>query len=50
MSNTFGADILIQAEDPMTAASFCLNELCFEIMDNTPNLVSPPWKEHQFAY
>jgi hypothetical protein len=40
MSNTFGADILIQAEDPMTAASFYVNELCFEITDNTPNLVS----------
>ena len=40
MSNTFGADILIQAEDPMTAARFYVNELCFEITDNTPNLVS----------
>jgi hypothetical protein len=30
MSNTFGRDILIQAEDPMEAASFYVKELGFE--------------------
>jgi hypothetical protein len=40
MSNTFGTDILIQAEDPMNAASFYVNELGFEITDTTSNLVS----------
>jgi hypothetical protein len=40
MSNTFGTDILIQAEDPTKAASFYVNELGFEITDQTPNLVS----------
>jgi hypothetical protein len=40
MSNTFGTDILIQAEDPMMAVRFYVNELCFEITDRTLNLVS----------
>jgi predicted enzyme related to lactoylglutathione lyase len=40
MSNTFGTDILIQAEDPMKAASFYVTELGFEITDKTSNLVS----------
>jgi len=40
MSNTFGTDILIQAEDPMKAASFYVKELGFEITDKTPNLIS----------
>jgi catechol 2,3-dioxygenase-like lactoylglutathione lyase family enzyme len=40
MANTFGTDILIQAEDPMKAASFYVNELGFEITDKKPNLVS----------
>src|SRR6266849_1102472 len=40
MSNTFGTDILIQAEDPMKAASFYVEELGFEITDKTSNLVS----------
>jgi beta-lactam-binding protein with PASTA domain len=40
MSNTFGTDILIQAEDPMNAASFYVNELGFEITEQTPTQVS----------
>jgi catechol 2,3-dioxygenase-like lactoylglutathione lyase family enzyme len=40
MSNTFGTDILIQAKDPMKAASFYVKELGFEITDKTPNMVS----------
>jgi hypothetical protein len=39
MSNTFGTDILIQAEDPMKAASFYVKELGFEITDKNPNMV-----------
>jgi beta-lactam-binding protein with PASTA domain len=40
MANTFGRDILIQAEDPMKAANFYVEELGFAITDKTPNLVS----------
>ena len=40
MSNTFGTDILIQAKDPMKAASFYVNELDFDITHKSPNLVS----------
>ena len=40
MSNTFGTDILIQAEDPMKAASFYVQEVGFEITDQTSTLVS----------
>jgi predicted enzyme related to lactoylglutathione lyase len=40
MSNTFGTDILIQAEDPMKAASFYVKELGFKITDKTSNMVS----------
>jgi len=40
MSNTFGTDILIQAEDPMKAASFYVQELGFKITDQTSTLVS----------
>ena len=40
MSNTFGRDILIQAEDPMEAASFYVKELGFEITSETLNMVS----------
>jgi hypothetical protein len=40
MSNTFGTDILIQAEDPMKAAGFYVKQLGFEITDETPNMVS----------
>ena len=39
MPNAFGTDILIQAEDPMKAASFYVTELGFEITDNNPNMI-----------
>jgi hypothetical protein len=40
MANTFGTDILMQAEDPMKAAGFYVNELGFEITAKTSSLVS----------
>jgi len=40
MSNTFGTDILIQAEEPMKAAGFYVEELGFAITDTSANLVS----------
>ena len=40
MANTFGTDILIQAEDPMKAADFYVKELGFEITDQKPNMIS----------
>jgi hypothetical protein len=40
MANTFGKDILIQAEDPKNAASFYVDHLGFEITEATPQLVS----------
>jgi catechol 2,3-dioxygenase-like lactoylglutathione lyase family enzyme len=39
MANTFGTDILIQAEDPMKAAEFYVESLGFEITDKNPNMV-----------
>ncbi len=36
----FDTDVLIQAEDPMKAAGFCVKELGFEITDNKPNMIS----------
>ena len=40
MANTFGADILIQAQDPAKAASFYVEQLGFAITDETPNMIS----------
>jgi hypothetical protein len=40
MANTFGTDILIQAQDPLKAASFYVEQLGFEITGETPNMVS----------
>jgi catechol 2,3-dioxygenase-like lactoylglutathione lyase family enzyme len=40
MANTFGTDILIQAQDPKDAASFYVEHLGFAITDETPNMVS----------
>jgi hypothetical protein len=40
MANLFGADILIQAQDPKDAALFYVKQLGFEITDETPNMVS----------
>ena len=40
MANTFGTDILIQAQDPLKAASFYVEQLGFEITGETPNMVN----------
>ena len=40
MANRFGADILIQAQDPKSAAFFYVKQLGFEITDERPNLIS----------
>jgi catechol 2,3-dioxygenase-like lactoylglutathione lyase family enzyme len=39
MANTFGTDILIQAEDPMKAAEFYVKALGFEITDKNPEMI-----------
>ena len=39
MANTFGTDILIQAEDPRKAADFYVQELGFVITDNNPKMI-----------
>jgi hypothetical protein len=39
MANSFGTDILIQAEDPKTAARFYVEQLGFEITGETPNMI-----------
>ena len=40
MANSFGADILIQAEDPKNAASFYVQQLGFKTTDETPRMIS----------
>jgi len=40
MANSFGTDILIQAQDPKHAASFYVEQLGFEITGETPRMVS----------
>jgi predicted enzyme related to lactoylglutathione lyase len=40
MANSFGADILIQAQDPAKAASFYVEHLGFAITDEAPNMIS----------
>jgi hypothetical protein len=40
MANTFGTDILIQAQDPTIAASFYVEQLGFTITGETPNMIS----------
>ena len=40
MGNKFGSDILIQSEDPKKAADFYVQQLGFEITDETANLIS----------
>ncbi len=39
MANTFGADILIQSEDPAKAARFYVEQLGFEITDDNPKMI-----------
>ena len=40
MANSFGTDILIQAEDPSEAAAFYVNEMGFEVTDESPQMIS----------
>jgi predicted enzyme related to lactoylglutathione lyase len=40
MANSFSTDILIQAQDPKNAAKFYVDNLRFEITEETPNIVS----------
>ena len=40
MANSFGTDILIQAPDPKNAASFYVDNLGFEITEETPHMIS----------
>ncbi len=40
MPNSFGTDILIQAEDPKQAAAFYVEALGFEITGDTDDMVS----------
>ena len=39
MANSFGPDILIQAQDPEKAAAFYVNHLGFKITDNNPKMI-----------
>lgn len=39
MANSFGTDILIQAPDPKSAASFYVEHLGFEVSDDNPNMI-----------
>jgi hypothetical protein len=40
MANSFGKDILIQAPDPASAASFYVRQLGFEVTGEEPHMVS----------
>ena len=40
MANTFGTDILIQAQDPRNTASFYVKQLGFQITDEQPDMIS----------
>jgi predicted enzyme related to lactoylglutathione lyase len=40
MANSFGSDVLIQAQDPKAAATFYVEQLGFTITDETPQMVS----------
>lgn len=40
MTNGFGTDILIQADDPAAAAQFYVKELGFAITEKTPDMIS----------
>jgi catechol 2,3-dioxygenase-like lactoylglutathione lyase family enzyme len=39
MANSFGTDILIQAPDPQSAASFYIEHLGFKVTDDNPNMI-----------
>jgi predicted enzyme related to lactoylglutathione lyase len=40
MANSFGTDILIQAQDPASAAAFYVSQLGFKITGETPQMIS----------
>jgi len=40
MANSFGTDILMQAEDPAKAASFYVEQLGFDVTGETPEMIS----------
>ena len=40
MANSFGKDILLQAEDPRQAAAFYVEQLGFAINEESPRLIS----------
>ena len=40
MANSFGTDVLIQAPDPKTAASFYVQQLGFTTTGEQPNMIS----------
>lgn len=40
MANSFGTDILIQSEDPKSAAQFYVDNLGFEITEETTQMIS----------
>ena len=40
MANSFSTDILIQADDPTSAASFYVEQLGFEITEELPHMIS----------
>lgn len=40
MPNSFGSDILLQTPDPEAAAAFYVNELGFEITEQSPEMLS----------
>ena len=40
MANSFGSDILIQAQDPKNAASFYIQQLGFQITEEAADLIS----------
>jgi len=39
MANSFGTDILIQAPDPIAAASFYVRQLGFTVTDENPGMI-----------
>jgi predicted enzyme related to lactoylglutathione lyase len=40
MANSFGTDILIQAQDPKSAAAFYVDQLGFEITEEKAHMIS----------
>jgi predicted enzyme related to lactoylglutathione lyase len=40
MANSFGTDILIQAQDPRSAANFYVQQLGFHVTGETPQMMS----------